>query len=173
MKQELSNGKLVQPLKENKNIRFSLSRGLKFDFRDGDTVISFWLSILTGKEKVLIGDEVVSEKRTFWKSSTHSFQYMGNNYVIEFNAKSHFKYSCTCTLTKNGALIRESQLIDTQNGKPFYKKDPEIILGASIGFAFATGWISLPAAAVLFVLAFPFMLWYSTRFIHTQETSLV
>ena len=153
-----------QPSEKSKNAHFSLPGGLKVKFHDESNAILFWVSSFTGNEKVLVNNEIVSKKRTFGRYTKHRFQFNGNDYVIEFNIKSLAKYTWSCTLFRNGTLLKKFELKDTHSDKSFFIKYWEFILGGFVGAAYAFGYIPLYSVFVfllIVILGSLFSFWYT------------
>lgn len=170
MKIKSQEDKSFRPLEENKDVSFSLSRGLEFKFDDEDNSITFKASSLTGIEKVLINNQICSKKRTFGRHTKHQFQFNGNEYVLELTLKSIFKYTWTCKLSKNGELLKKIECINTQNKQSFIKKQPELIFGGAIGLVFALGYISLTAVLIMLIVGTIFSVSYMKRFLFVRES---
>lgn len=153
-----------QSSEKSKNAHFSLTGGLKLKFHDESNTILFWVSSFTGNEKVLVNNEIVSKKRTFGRYTKHCFQYNGDDYVIEFNIKSLAKYTWSCSLIRNGTLVKKFELMDTHSDKSFFMRYWEFILGGFLGAAYALDYISLYVFFVLLLtalLGFLLSLWYT------------
>ncbi|TVR34078.1 MAG: hypothetical protein EA390_03420 [Balneolaceae bacterium] len=170
MKTETKIDKNYHSIKESKQIYFSFIKGLKINFYDESNKITFEGSIYTGSEKVLINNQIVSKKRTFRRKTKHNFQFNQNEYVIKFKINSIIKFTWTCSIFKNGELIKEFECKNAQNEQRFHKKHSEAIYGGLTGFAFALGYISLYTVIVIVIIGTIFSLWYMKQFLLVNET---
>ncbi len=150
---------------ENKQVNFSFTKGLKITFHDEGNTIKFEGSVYTGSEKVLINGQIVSKKRNFKTKAEHHFQFDGNEYVLKFAINSIIKYSWTCSLFKNGDLIKEFECKNIQDEQPFHKKHPEFIFGGIAGLIFALGYISLNMVLAIVIIGTIFSLQYMRQFL--------
>lgn len=169
MKAEKDEDKNYHSIKENKHVHFSFANGLEINFHDESSIITLWVSLYTGKEIVLINNQTVSKKRSFRRKTEHHFEFNGNEYVIELTLKSFLKLAWTCSLFRNGVLLKEYECKDTQSEQPFHKKHPEFIYGGVTGVAFALGYISLYGILVIVIIGVIFSLWYMKRFLLVRE----
>ena len=170
MKGISKSGNNFQPTEKNKHAHFSLPGGLRVNFRDESDEIMFWASPFTGNEKVLVNNEIVSQKRTFRLSTKHSFQFNGNDYAIEFSIKSLIKYTWSCSLFKNGVLIKNIEIKDDRSDKSFLLKNWEFILGGFVGAAYAFGYLSLYAVFVFLGVGILFSFWHTQWFFDIRDT---
>lgn len=173
MKSETKSDKYLQPIEGNKHVHFSFTKGLEVNFFDENNTITYKMSLYTGNEKVLINNQIVSKKRTFRKHSKHIFQFNGNEYVIEFRWDSLVKYTWTCSLLRNGTLIKEYECENIQNEQPFYKRHPEVIYGGLTGFALALGFISLYTVLAILTIGTVLSVWYIRQFLLVRESQHV
>jgi hypothetical protein len=170
MGKEIQVDKNYRSIHENEKISFSFIKGFKISFHDESSTITFESSIYTGSEKVLINNQIVSKKRNFRRKTEHHFQYNENEYAIKFSINGYITYSWTCSLFKNGALIKEFECKNVQNEQSFYKKHPETIFGAITGAAFALGYISLNTLLLIVVFGTIFSLLYMRQFLLVRES---
>jgi len=173
MKDVTEHNQYFQSSEKSKNAHFSLPEGLKVKFQDESNAIQFWVSSFTGSEKVLVNNEIVSKKRTFGRSTKHSFQFNGNDYIIEFNIKSLTKYTWSCSLFRNDKLLKKFELKDSQSDKSFFTKYWEFIIGGFVGAAYALGYISLYAVFIfllIVLLGSLFSFWYTQRDFQIDES---
>lgn len=170
MKTEAQTDNNYHSIHDNKQINFSFIKGLKITFHDEGNTINFEGSVYTGSEKVLMNDQVVSKKRNFRSKTEHHFQFDGNEYVLKFAINSIFKYSWTCSLFKNGELIKEFECKNVQDEQPFHKKYPEAIYGGLTGFIFALGYISLNMVLVIVIVGTILSLQYMRQFLLVRES---
>lgn len=83
----------------------SLSNGYWFYFNDDGTPITAFGSALSGREKVFIGDELISNKRNWRFSTRHKFTHNGAAYEVEFKVTNWRTGELVCNLKKNGVLL--------------------------------------------------------------------
>lgn len=170
MKIKTQDDENYHPLEENKNVYLSGFKGLEITFHDGVNKIMFKGSLYTGKEEVLINNQIVSKKRTFRKATKHHFQFNGNEYIIEYIINNLFKLTWTCSLFRNGALIKEVDCRNIQSEQRFLKKHPEFVFGGLIGVALALGYIPLYMVLVIVLVGSISSLWYTKRFFLVRES---
>lgn len=170
MKEKTKSGNYYQPAVKSKDAQFSLPSGLKVNFQDEGHEIIFWVSPLTGNEKVFVDKKNVSQKRTFRRSTKHSFELNENDYEIEFSLTSLIKYTWSCSLYRNGELIKSFEIKDNRSGKSFLLKNWEFILGGFIGVMFAFGYISLYVALGFLAIGILFSFWQTQWFFDISET---
>ncbi|MEC8225559.1 MAG: hypothetical protein VX010_05350, partial [Pseudomonadota bacterium] len=82
--------------------------GYKFYFQDGDNQIACFGHIMSGKEKIYVNDELVSEKRSFGFKSHHDFNYQGNAYAVDFAMQNILTGKLECSFYKTGKLVKQS-----------------------------------------------------------------
>lgn len=64
----------------DKNVKMSHA---EVHFEHLDRAIKLWFSTFSGKEKVYVNDELVSEGRSWRFKNIHRFTYQGTNYEVE------------------------------------------------------------------------------------------
>lgn len=85
----------------------SIKNGIWFIHNDGVNNIQVWGSNLSGKEKVFLNDELVSEQRSVKMKNGHNFKDKnGQNYEVKFEMESLLKGSLVCRLKKDDTLLR-------------------------------------------------------------------
>jgi|SRR5690554_271536 len=90
-----------------KKTQASLRKGNWLIHEDGDNVIQIWTSNLSGKEKVFVNNELISEKRNLKKEAFHEFSdEQGVKYKVLFKTTSVSKGSSTCLIIRNEATIK-------------------------------------------------------------------
>ena len=98
------------------NSQASLKEGIWLVYQDGDNIIKFWGSGMSGKEKVYLNDILVSEKRSMKMISEHHFSINNKKYKI----------TCKTISFMNGTLLcnfyRDDQLIKSFNTKIHYTR---------------------------------------------------
>ncbi|WP_462146807.1 hypothetical protein [Pseudoalteromonas gelatinilytica] len=114
--------------------------GNKFYFQDGDNQIACFGHIMSGKEKIYVNDELVSEKRSFGFKSNHDFNYQGNAYAVKFEMQNILTGKVECSFYKAGKLVKQStQTSLTDNPKQVALVTLGCFLGGAIsGYAVVT-----------------------------------
>lgn len=74
-------------------------------FDVGEHVISVEASYLTGKERVYVDDELVSEKLTWRFQSEHQFQLDGKDVIVRLKVASMLTGPVAITLIVNGEVV--------------------------------------------------------------------
>ena len=84
----------------------STFKGFWFIFRDGDTIIAAHGSSWSGRERLFINNELISEQRTYRKRSIHPFIFAEDLYEVVFEVpRQIFWLELKCSLSKNGICI--------------------------------------------------------------------
>lgn len=96
----------------------SLNNGFWFYFKDELQKITAFSSTGSGKEIVFYGEDVVSEKRSFWIRNRHSFSIGKHSYELDFVVVSLLTGKVECVLYKNGVLLERQ----TKAYQPFKEK---------------------------------------------------
>jgi hypothetical protein len=110
----------------------SIKNGIWFVYEDGSNLFHIWISAISGKEKIYLNGQIVSEGRTVKKNSALNFQDSdGANYEVKFKIISLVKGTMMCSLIKNGELIKTFKSTSVQD-KKFNVKRFLIIILASI-----------------------------------------
>lgn len=81
----------------------SLINGNWFIYNDGSNEIQIWHSNISGKEKVFVNNQLLSEKRPFAFRSEHIIKYYNINYVIKFETGIESFLKCV--------LIRDNEIL--------------------------------------------------------------
>lgn len=90
-----------------KRTQASLRKGNWLIHKDGENIIQIWTSNLSGKEKVFVNNELVSEKRNLKKEAFHEFSdENGVKYKVLFKTISISKGSSTCIIVRNEDTIK-------------------------------------------------------------------
>jgi hypothetical protein len=119
-----------------------LKNGLKAEFHDGDNHIVAWGGI-SGKERIELNGQVVSEKRNLFKRSClHTFEDLGVLYEVEINAVNMMTGEIHFILIKEGVHVETKKLVICQpfNKKPTTGRDfwrqfaVYFVLGFVVGF---------------------------------------
>lgn len=113
----------------------SVKNGIWFVHEDGSNLIHVWGSTMSGKEKVFLNNQIVSEGRTVKMKSGHIFQdENGANYEVKIETVNLAKGSLMCSLVKNDELIKtfKSTIV---RGKGLNMKTLVAIILASTIFA--------------------------------------
>ena len=117
-----------------------LKKGLRAEFQDGDNQIVAWGGI-SGKERIELNGQVVSEKRNLFKRSClHTFQAHDVLYEVEINAVNMMTGEIHFILIKDGVHVETKKLVICQpvNKKPKTGKEMwrEFAIYFVLGFAF-------------------------------------
>lgn len=124
----------------------ALLKGYSFLFKDGDTTIECWGSTFSGKEKIKVDGNVVSEQRNMTsRKSLHEFDHQGINYEVEFNVISMLTGELHCILIKDGVHFETKKLIVTKGRKnePYSKKKFWRDFAVSTGIGFICGFVGM------------------------------
>ena len=84
-------------------------KGVWFIFQEEGHTIKVWVSSFSGKEKVYLNNELVSDKRSVGLKSEHDFMIDGVNYSVHFEVKNLIKGKLLCSLVKNKIIIKKLQ----------------------------------------------------------------
>lgn len=116
-------------------------------FEHAGREIIFKFSLYSGKERVLINGELVSEARNWRFKSIHNFTYQGTRYQLQIAIKRSLTGllvgQSTIELQADGVLVDSDEfnyLKNSQAGAPFSWKKfflsllPYFIIGAVVGF---------------------------------------
>ncbi len=83
----------------------SFTKGYWFVHKGDNVIIKVWLSAMTGKEKVYLNDDLVSEKRNIISINTvHHFQYNQRDYEIDVFCIHLEKAEFSCSFYIDGQL---------------------------------------------------------------------
>ena len=80
--------------------------GYNFEFIQGEHTIRAFGSAKSGKEQVFFNDELVAEKRSFFRKSCLSFHANDHHYEVEFHMVNMLTGEIHCTLIKNGVHVK-------------------------------------------------------------------
>lgn len=87
----------------------SLRNGLWFYFNEVAPRIVVFASAMTGREVVLIDEEIVSEQRNlFSHTGTHRFDHQGSTWLITVALTNRWNREITCTVCKDGTQVAQS-----------------------------------------------------------------
>ncbi|AXG72058.1 hypothetical protein KORDIASMS9_04320 [Kordia sp. SMS9] len=140
----------------------SIAKGIWLVHNDGVNTIRFFGSN-TGKEKVFLNEELVSERRNLKLQSVHEFQDdRGNNYEIRFTTTSIFKGSMLCSIYKNTELIKNFTT-SFRRGKNFTLLRFLILILVSIAYTIISVKLKLPEYVFFIFLFVLFTIHFSTR----------
>lgn len=123
-----------------------LRNGYRFTFEEQGMEIKCWGSAFTGKEKVLLNGNLVSELRTVTKRQTvHNFKVGDSTYEVELTVVSMLTGELHCVLIKDGVHVETKKLIQAQSidrqpyGWKRFAKDVIVYgsIGAVVGVLFA------------------------------------
>ncbi|MFT7560557.1 MAG: hypothetical protein ACI93R_002478 [Flavobacteriales bacterium] len=84
------------------NNTVTLKKGYWFFFEDNGTKFAAQGSIWSGKETIYADDEIVSSKRSFSRSSIHSFELNGHAYSVKFHMSNILTGALECQVTRDG-----------------------------------------------------------------------
>ncbi len=113
--------------------KVSLKHGYWFYFEDEGTQIVAFASALSGKEVVLVDDEIVSSRYNFRLKATHSFEHKGRQYEVTIALENLLKGTITCSLQRGGILINKtSKSFHQQSLKKVFLAS--LCIGALCGF---------------------------------------
>jgi len=112
----------------------SLTKGLWFVHNDGLNTIKIFGST-TGKEKVYLNEELVSERRSLKLKSEHHFQDKEKNeYEVKFNTINLIKGEMDCLIIKNNEVVKSFKTTFNR-GKNFTLKRFLILIVSCFIFA--------------------------------------
>jgi Ca2+-dependent lipid-binding protein len=118
----------------------SVKNGNWFIYQDGGNLIQIWGSNVTGKEKVYLNNELVSERTSIKMQSEHQFtDQQGQNYEVKFEMESLLKGRLKCVIKRDETILRSFR-VDYGKGKNFsLTQFSLLILGSAIiGFLIGT-----------------------------------
>jgi hypothetical protein len=118
----------------------SIKNGNWFIYQDGGNLIQIWGSNATGKEKVYLNNELVSERTSIKMRSEHQFtDQQGQNYEVKFEMESLLKGRLKCVIKRDETILRTFR-VDYGKGKNFsLTQFLLLILGSAIiGFLIGT-----------------------------------
>jgi hypothetical protein len=123
------------------NERVSFRNGYWFYFNDQGTPITAFGSAISGKEKVFIGDELVSERLSWRFTSSHHFNHDGADYELAFKTTNWLTGELVCSLTKNGVLLdTATKAYTVKSGRSFWKDLLiSMLFGGIVGFCAVWG----------------------------------
>jgi hypothetical protein len=137
------------------NSQVSLLKGFWFIFRDGDREIAAHGSALSGRERIFVNGQLVSEKRSLSMTSRHQFSWEENMYEIMFHIPRILAGRMECSLMKDGIFVE-----CFKTSYKFKFKIAKIVTatlaGALLGFTFA--YFRLPLWPMLILCACLFFL---------------
>ncbi|MBW4622178.1 MAG: hypothetical protein KME17_22845 [Cyanosarcina radialis HA8281-LM2] len=133
-----------------KSSQVSLSKGFWFIFRDGEREIAAHGSTITGRERIFVNGELISEKRSLSKRSEHQFTVNENIYKVIFVVPQILQGKMECSLIKDGKCIRAFKT-SPKNSK--FRTLDFIILGLIGGVSgFLISHFKLPFWLIFFVI---------------------
>ncbi|RUO43757.1 hypothetical protein CWE15_00705 [Aliidiomarina taiwanensis] len=113
-------------------------------FEHAGREIIFKFSLYSGKERVFVNGELVSEARNWRFKSTHYFTYQGTRYQLQIAMKRSLTGllvgQSTIELEADGVLVDSDEFNYLKNSGPFSWKKfflsllPYFIIGAVVGF---------------------------------------
>ena len=110
------------PLRSSAN----MTKGLWFVHQEEDVIIRVWGSTMSGKERVYLNDDLVSEKTVVTKLvSIHRCEYAGNSYEVEFRLRSFSDYTYECNIYRDGHLLKSFTSGYQLNGEMYVKEEEE------------------------------------------------
>jgi hypothetical protein len=83
----------------------SAIKGYWFVFIDNDQKIALHASAFTGQERIFVGGELVSQKRSLGLKSNHQFRQGNDSYELILHVKKILNLEIDCHLIKNEAKI--------------------------------------------------------------------
>lgn len=104
-----------------------------FEFIIDDTQIVATGNDLTGKEQIYVSGDLVSEKRSFKKTSSHEIEINGENYIIKFDVESFLKGNIYCSIIKND-IIHRKFIASYKNQCKFELKNKSSVITILVGF---------------------------------------
>ncbi|MDD5334544.1 MAG: hypothetical protein PHS32_12460 [Rhodoferax sp.] len=113
-------------------------KGLWFVFSLGKNTIRGWSSILSGLERIYVDNALVSERRSWAKSSKHTFAVAGEEYAVAFRTISILEGHIECSLLKDGQA-KQTYLAKYLPRKPISIVHLLLGLAAGFGVGFLTG----------------------------------
>ncbi len=85
-------------------------KGLWFVFQEGQNKVHAWGSAATGKEKVFLNYQLVSERHNLKKQSAHLFQEKGAVYEVKGDLKKAGEYFEKAANVNKGVVINQENL---------------------------------------------------------------
>ena len=111
--------------------------GIHFFFIDGDREIKLWGSKFTGKERISVNAQIISEKRTYGFKSVHTFNIESDIYEIELAVMNPLTENMSCTLIKNGTHFKTTKYSLWKDKKSLTKVFfTSFAIGATLGYTF-------------------------------------
>lgn len=123
----------------------SLSNGYWFYFHDEGTPITAFGSALSGRERIFIGEELISSQRSWNFNTCHKFTHNGSDYEIEFRTTNWLKGELVCSLKKNGVLLdtaTKAYATTPDNAFSWRKFLLSVLYGGIFGFCVAWGFFA-------------------------------
>ena len=103
-----------------------MTKGLWFVHQEEDVIIRVWGSTMSGKERVYINDDMVSEKTVVTKFvSIHRCSYAGSNYEVEFRLRTSSDYQYECNIYRDGHLLKSFMSGYQPNGEMYVREEEE------------------------------------------------
>lgn len=109
--------------------------GYWFHFEDGENDITVNASAISGRERIYVNDELVSDKVRWKLKSHHDIDYQGVPYQVRFKVTDILGGKLECAVSKGGTEI-EAKTIAFYSGGPgeiALKMLPIFLLGAFFG----------------------------------------
>ena len=141
----------------------SIKEGNWYIYHDGGNVIQVWSSNLSGKEKVYLNNELVSEKRSMKMQSMHHFTDKdGQDYEVRFITQSLLKGLLDCEIRKEDQLLK---IFKTRyvRGRNFTLKRFLILMLISILFGWIKAVYQFPDFTIIIVILLVMILHLMTR----------
>ena len=85
---------------------WSLAGGLWFVFDVDGTPVRLWAASLSGRERLYVGDKVVSQARGYRKTSVHHFEIGGESYEVRLVLTTSPRRRVTCDLLRQGTRVQ-------------------------------------------------------------------
>jgi len=141
----------------------SIKDGTWFIHSDEINKIQVWGSNLTGKEKVFLNNELVSEERSMKMQNSHKFKDKnGHNYEVKIEAGSLLNGEIICELRRDNTILR---IFKTRylKGKNSTLKRFLIIIFASAVFGVLSSIFELSDLTFFIFLALVLIIDFATR----------
>ena len=104
----------------------SYTRGIWFVHHEQDSIVRVWLSLLNGKERIFVNEEVVSEKRNVTSMSTrHECMHGGSHYFIDVKNLSLGMGDFQCGIFRDGKLLGVYRTRSDQMGNISVEEVPD------------------------------------------------